>query len=40
MNTLTTIKLLHLTPPSEGQGEAYNTIKDPQWYSVQVPIQV
>ena len=35
MNALTTIKLLLLTPPSEGQGEAYNAIKAPQWYSVQ-----
>ena len=25
MNALTTIKLLLLTPPSEGQGEAYKT---------------
>ena len=35
MNAITTIKLLLLTPPSEGQGEAYNAIKVPQWYSVQ-----
>ena len=35
MNALTTIKLLLLTPPSEGQGEAYNAINVPQWYSVQ-----
>ena len=35
MNALTIIKLLLLTPPLEGQGEAYNAIKDPQWYSVQ-----
>ncbi len=34
MNALTTIKLLLLTPPSEGQGEANNAIKDPQWYAV------
>ena len=42
MNALTTIKLLLLTPPSEGQGEAYNAINVPQWYAVQegVPIRI
>ena len=35
MNALTIIKLLLLTPPLEGQGEAYNAIKVAQWYAVQ-----